>query len=221
MPDGLSKDGIGDLLLPSECECHECRKLISTAVVAGWVCDTCGYRGRPNATACACYDHVCSPTAPGSGCFHGALECPLCESGSRPLDEFVPAMLKLAVGRQRTCAVDEVVEAAKALQLEYDRHDAPGFTVTCDASLDVSAAIIKLVNTLVSDEAMCRPLIWSELPLRRQERARVAKTLKRAANEAGKPGVSGAYLLAARFVERMEELRREDRRTENNHDEYR
>ena len=64
------------------CECGACRQAIQEAVADGWECESCGYRGKPYAAECACYDNMChGGKTRGAGCFHGCLCCPVCDEG--------------------------------------------------------------------------------------------------------------------------------------------
>lgn len=64
------------------CTCDRCTESIKSAVVGKWVCETCGYAGRPLAVACQCYDMPCAGSGfNGSGCPHGCLTCPVCAEG--------------------------------------------------------------------------------------------------------------------------------------------
>lgn len=61
-----------------ECNCSICEGRKKEVIE----CDTCGYKGtgfRP--LECCCYDTTCSANAPGSGCPHGSMVCPICEQG--------------------------------------------------------------------------------------------------------------------------------------------
>lgn len=42
----------------------------------------CGWTGKRRLEDCCCYDTVCSPESPGSGCPRGWARCPKC--GERP-----------------------------------------------------------------------------------------------------------------------------------------
>lgn len=70
--------------VPDTCECDGC--LAHIEEFGEKVCETCGYKGRYVAIACACYDGWCRPDHPGSGCPHGALICPVCQEGEADVD---------------------------------------------------------------------------------------------------------------------------------------
>lgn len=104
-----------------ECRCSPCQSA-ATEAAPSFLCETCGYAGRPIPLACDCYDYQCpGGQSAGAGCPHGALSCPFCDDGEGEISgwDIVRALRLLYADPHRDIEAT-VRDGSQTLRADYD-----------------------------------------------------------------------------------------------------